>query len=404
MTAGLTLMLVVALAYLATHVVSDWVARRFLIVSGAEYLVLGILLGPQFANVLDGPALSSFAPVIALAVGWMGASVGVRLSVRSGINVPIRVYHLAVAQALITLLFVTGLELIALKLVFGHDWRVVLLPALALGAVATVSTPVAAAVVAHRTGRGPVVRLLEVSALTDAVVGIVTIGVVLCIARPLTFGVTRQLTTTEWMAISLGIGVIGGALFHLFVGSETKVDRLVISLAGSLVLASGAAAYLELSPLLVAMVVAAMLVNTSGNAAEVTAAIDRGQRPLYYVLLVFAGASWQPASVSWLLPVALYLTARIAAKIGGARVSSRVANELSMTGAGWGWALIGQGGIALAVGLDYLRHGNALYPNLVFTAAVVSVLLTDLLSARVAHAVIAQQVGRADEEEAAVHA
>ena len=32
-------------AYLAAHVAFGWLARRYLIVSGAEYLLLGILLG-----------------------------------------------------------------------------------------------------------------------------------------------------------------------------------------------------------------------------------------------------------------------------------------------------------------------------------------------------------------------
>ena len=47
MSAALILVLVVAVAYLAAHVAFDWIARRFLIVSGAEYLVLGILIGPE---------------------------------------------------------------------------------------------------------------------------------------------------------------------------------------------------------------------------------------------------------------------------------------------------------------------------------------------------------------------
>ena len=50
---SLILILAVALAYLATHVAFDWLARRFMLVSGAEYLLLGILLGPQVSGVLS---------------------------------------------------------------------------------------------------------------------------------------------------------------------------------------------------------------------------------------------------------------------------------------------------------------------------------------------------------------
>ena len=40
MSAGLILVLAVAVAYLAAHVAFDWLAKRLLLVSGAEYLIL----------------------------------------------------------------------------------------------------------------------------------------------------------------------------------------------------------------------------------------------------------------------------------------------------------------------------------------------------------------------------
>jgi hypothetical protein len=45
--------------------------------------------------------------------------------------------------------------------------------------------------------------------------------------------------------------------------------------------------------------------------------------------------------------------------------------------------------LALALALDYRRHHTASFPNLVFTAAALSVLLTYVLSARFARAVVA---------------
>ena len=45
MSAGLVLILVVG-AYVAAHLASEWLARRYLIVSGAEYLLLGIPARP----------------------------------------------------------------------------------------------------------------------------------------------------------------------------------------------------------------------------------------------------------------------------------------------------------------------------------------------------------------------
>jgi hypothetical protein len=62
--------------------------------------------------------------------------------------------------------------------------------------------------------------------------------------------------------------VLGGTLFHLFLGEERKVDRLVVSLGGAVILASGTAAYLNVSPLLATLVIGIVLVNTSRGRAE----------------------------------------------------------------------------------------------------------------------------------------
>ena len=389
MTSALVLIVIVAIAYLATHVAFDWIARRLMIVSGAEYLVLGILLGPQVTGLLDARALQSFAPLITLATSWIGASVGAELLLQRAVLLPARTYRLAFTEAIGTVVFVTAVLIIAIGALLEVQLGTALVPALGLGAIAVASTPFAAGMVAQRIGqRGPIIEQLEVTAVVDAVVAIATIGILLSIERPALHMAVRAPTPTEWAVITVAIGVIGGALFHLFLGAERKIDRLFIALAGSLILACGAAAYLELSPVFVAMLVAAMLVNTSGNGAQIKDVIAKGQRPFYFVLLIFAGALWQPTSVNAVLIVALFLAARVAGKVASARLGARFNDAFRDIGRGWGWGLIGQGGIALAIAIDYRRHDAALYPNVVFTAAVVSVLLTDLLSARVAHTVI----------------
>ena len=61
MSPSFILVLIVAVAYLAAHVAFDRLARRFLIVSGVEYLVLGLLLGPQVSGFLSEATIHAFA-------------------------------------------------------------------------------------------------------------------------------------------------------------------------------------------------------------------------------------------------------------------------------------------------------------------------------------------------------
>ena len=62
MTSTLLLVVVAVAAYLAAHVLVEWLGRRFLVVSGAEYLLLGILLGPRVTGVLTPDVVTQFAP------------------------------------------------------------------------------------------------------------------------------------------------------------------------------------------------------------------------------------------------------------------------------------------------------------------------------------------------------
>jgi Kef-type K+ transport system membrane component KefB len=402
MTPSLTLVLVVAVAYLAAHVAFDRLARRFLIVSGVEYLVLGLLLGPQVSGILSEETVRSFAPLTMLALGWVGAIIGTQFYIPELVRLANSLFQVAFAEAVATLAAVTALLTGALMWLFDINLGTAIVPSLALGAIATASAPTGIEVVARALGRrrNPALRQLQVAVAIDALVSICAMGLLACLRRPLTFaGDERPLTATEWAVLSFGVGLIGGALFHLFVGAERKVDRLFVSIGGSIILSAGAASYLGISALFPAMVVGVMLVNTSSNRDEIAATLHAAERPFYFVLLIFAGAAWAPSTREWIIPVVLFLLARAAAKIGGARLAARINGVLPALGPHWGRALLGHGGLALALAFDYQQHHGAFLPNIVFTAAIASVLLTDLSSARLVKSVLEPVMQREPEAE-----
>ncbi len=390
MSSALILIVVVVGGYLAAHVASDWLGRRFLVVSGAEYLLLGILLGPQVSGVIGADVFGGFAPFLTLALGWVGVVVGAQFSLPELVRIPAPLFRIAFFEAALTLAAVSAAMLGVFTALLGTLPEEAIFPAVALGAVATASAPTGIGLVARRLGwRGPVVRQLQLATAIDALVAIVAFSLLLTLGHgPPASSAVRPPTATEWAVISVAIGCVGGALFHLFLGNERKVDRLFIGLAGATILASGAAAYLRLSPLLPTMLIGAILANTSGNREEIRRALGAVERPLYFVLLIFAGAAWVPSTRAWVVPVLVFVAVRSAAKVGGANLAARFNRALPALGWGWGRALLGQGGLAVAVALNYLQQEGAPLANIVFTAAVVSVILTDVASARLAESVV----------------
>jgi len=398
MAGPFVLVLIVAGAYLAAHWAFEWLGTRYLLVSGAEYLLLGILLGPHVSGILEASVLNGFAPFMTLAMGWIGAAVGSYFYLPRLVRTRNALYSAAFVEALLSL-GVTAVVLTgALAWLYQLPLGDTIGPATALGAIATVSSPAGVAMLTRRlVRRGLVVRQIEVATGVDAFVAIVAFSLLLCVEHGAPRTSFRPPTPTEWAVISVAVGCVGGSLFHLFVGSERDADRLFISIAGAVILVSGAAAYLRVSPLLPTMLVGAMLANTRRNRDEIRHAITRVERPLYFTLLIFAGAAWNPeATAWWIIPALLFVSVRILAKLGAARLAAWFNGLIDAVGPRWGRALLGQGGLAIAIALNYqLFRADMLLTDVVFTAAVVSVLLTDLSSARLVQSVVQRYTRRA---------
>jgi len=198
MSSALILVLAVALAYLAARVAFDWLGRRLHIVSGAEYLLLGLLLGPHVTGILSPKLLQSFAPITALAVGWMGAIVGSRFLIADAVRIGSLVHRVAFLESIITLWVVFGLELYLLQWLFALPVDRAIGPALALGAFATMSANAGIELAARRHGEpGLLVTQLRVSAGMNAFVAISAFGILLAGNHPQNMVFGRPLTTTE---------------------------------------------------------------------------------------------------------------------------------------------------------------------------------------------------------------
>jgi hypothetical protein len=394
-SSSLLVILVAIGAYLAAHVAVQWLGRRFFFVSGAEYLLLGILLGPHVSGLLTPEVVEQFAPVTTLALGWMGAAVGVRLQLVDLVKVPGLTYRIAILESALTFLLVMAVEALAISWLYDITVAEAALPAFALGGIATASSSAGVELAANRLGeRGAEVTQLRVSALVNGIIAVVSFGLLASVWHREVLVSGRPMTPTEWMVITLAIGIAGGVLFHLFVGRDQDPDRMFISLAGAIIMVSGAAAFTGLSPLLAALAFGALVVNSTSARAPIVQAITRVERPFYFVLLLFAGAAWRPSARAWVLPVVLFLLVRLVAKVGGARLIARANGALPVLGTDWGRALVGQGGLALAIALNYVYQDGGTLPYFVFTAAIASVLLTDVISARLVHSVISPLIAR----------
>lgn len=390
MQTTLAALAVITVGYILAYLLFDRLRDRFGYVGGAEYVVIGFLLGPKVTGLLGAGQVQDLTPIVSLALGWLGMLLGTyfRLPALALISPD----HLRMAFAESGATF--GVSLAALLALFhylaGYAWPESTVQAVTLAAIATLSSTAAVDAVTRRPGgRSPIFPVLQLTARIDALVAVVAFGLILAVFHQGQVSVSvRPPTATEWAVINLAVGVASGVLFHLFLGPRGHLEgpegssRLFVALAGAIVIASGASYYLNLSPIFTNLILGFILANSGSSHRDVTRLLLATERPVYLALLIFAGAAWSPSSPELLFIAPLFVVIRLLARFAGGYVAGVLVAPPRLRNPRVGRALLAQGGIAVALAVNYTQVRPDLNPDVVLTATLVSVLLFEIVASR----------------------
>ena len=351
--------------------------------TGVPLVLLGALLGPGL-GVFDGATLRVLAPIMAIGIGWVGASFGARLEWRMLRRVTPRTWLVGAALALPVLL-ATGAAVFALGRSvgpLGDAWggaasaggRAAVGIALILGGALTTAA----------SWRGP--KLGRRNALLDTAFGTAAVAVGVALYHP--HLLLRSVALTVITSAGLG-GLFAGLARWQEDLSETAVG---VALTGVVVAGAGFSYATALSPFVVCGLIAAVVVSASPPAVRLSAQkmLRRWEIPLYAAFLIIAGALLQRFSL-WLLPAAAFLAVLRAAvrwvtvRFGLDQMDPIWRSLPFAPPREFAFPAMRQGAaaVALAAGFDLLRVDSAAGPP-----PGGAVLLTVLLSVLAAEAVV----------------
>jgi hypothetical protein len=263
-----------------------------LVATGMPFLLLGLLLGPGL-GVVDAAGLRMLQPLVALAIGWIGALFGARLEWRMVRRISGRTWLIGATLALPVLLVTTVMAWTMARALppLAEAWGRPLLPAaLVLGGALTTAA----------SQRGP--RLGRRNALLDTAFGAAAVTVAVALYHP--HAALRSLGLTL---------VAGAALGGLFValarGGLLSEPRDAGVAAFAVILCGAGFSYVAgLPPFVVCGLEAAIFMSFSP--ADVRRAVggllSRWEVPLYAAFLIVAGALLRPLT-AWLLMAAAVL-------------------------------------------------------------------------------------------------
>ncbi len=274
------------------------------------FLPLGALLGPQGIGWFTPQVLGRLDIFVTVTLAVLGVLVGIALG--REVRASMRLLVAASFESAVTVAAVAGATIFFVRSSgVPLDPGAVIAFGLAFGLCASASS----ATSAPPDSEAAASVATKVADLDD-VLPIAATTVIFAVVAP---EETAWLYAIAPVALGLIVGVIGWLLFDR---AESGAERVVFVL-GTLALAGGAAAYLNVSPLAAGLVAGVFWATVRGRADQiVTNDVQRVQHPLIVLLLLTAGALWTPSQAAlWLL--APYLLFRLVGKIAGAWLTAR---------------------------------------------------------------------------------
>ena len=407
---SITLLLV--LVVISSFVIGRLLARfasRYVVLSGAEYILVGVLIGPHVGlGLVSRSALDFVRPLIALLLGLTGFLAGLRG--REAITTPrvtlvgfgsalgvVAVCGACLLPALVSIVpvlhgrpgFVFQRELLRshglvleIYLTSSHVWL-----ALCLGAAAAVSSSfLIEGFTRLRGAAGPVTELLRAATRASQLTAVIVLGLVLATTRAADNSGSLSLNVWQWELAAVLGSVLFGLLFGWFIGRDHDPSRIFLASVGLVTFAAGAGAVLAVSPLFVNLVAGLTVAVTSAHAARLRQELERLQHVLFVLLMIFSGTLWSPVSgLLWLLPIC-YVVARFVARrvLTGFLTRLLLTERVPRIGNGF----LSQGTLATAIAVDFSMRFPQWEP-LVLTTVLLGTLLSELFSQRLTRSVLA---------------
>ncbi|HYQ30052.1 MAG TPA: potassium transporter Kef [Polyangiaceae bacterium] len=366
------------LAYLGSILVGGRAIRGFGLASGAEYLVLGFVLGPQVLSVVNRPLVETFQPVLLVGVSWLGLVLGVSYLRVGQRRVPVP--HIALGVALSALVSAC----VSVAVFFGASYfsplprvEVIALAATA-GIVCSETTRHSVRWVVERYGaKGPLADLAADTARASALFAALSFAVV---SAWLSGAALQGMSVFERVLVSLGLGVVLGFTATLLLGREFRRDESWGILLGTSLLGTGAAARLNLSPISTTFAMGLTLAIVSPHRLDIKAMVTPTEKPVLLPLLLLAGAYVNvKLPMPLLVLVGVALGAKLLARVSCGALLSLTLKPARGVGLEFGGSMLSCGALGLAVALAFSVRHPGVVADTVLLLASVGVLLGEWL-------------------------
>lgn len=386
MSPGWLLLGLLAVAFLGSNVARGRGVRGFGLPSGSEWIISGIVLGPQLFGLVHLRELSFLSPVLAAGLGWVAMTIGMRFGVclRPSLGQETRAPRLAFGLgAVVALLTAIGVASVVYVLLdrFG-----VFAPRLRLGTACWIGCSLSGS--ARQLVDWAKERHGSRGIVTDRIEAVIGGSEVVALAgtAPLSVLLFSEVSDPEglvWRAatplvLALLLGLIALWLLHF----EVRVAETWGILLGVQLLSAGLSLRAGSSVIAAGFLLGWLLGRDTNSGPELRVMTHPAEGAVLLPLLVVAGMSLQLSDVGnlgWL--VAAVVGARLFIKWLLASVTCSAIVGLPRCATSFGLSLASSGEIACLVALEYTLSNPGQLGQFVLSCALAASLLGELYGA-----------------------
>jgi NhaP-type Na+/H+ or K+/H+ antiporter len=342
----ITIGLLIALAFLGSKIF-----QRFGIPQVVGFIVIGVLLGESFLNLVPLELIENLDFVSELALGLIGFDIGGHLLFRE-----LGKYGRSIV--LILLLQSVGTMIVVGAAIYVITQNVAL--ALLMGAIASATDPASTVdVLAEYDTKGPLTtNILAVVGLDDGMALLLfSFAAVFAESLVAGSGAPTPLEILELPVVEIGgsilLGLAAGLLLEVILRKmKSHHDAMAISIA-FVFICVGLSEALGLSLILTSMVLGMIVVNRDPeHGRHIRFTIEQAGPVIYVLFFALVGARLQISLLPSMGVIgAIYLLVRFASKYGGAWLGAYLGKSDRTVRDYLGFALISQAGVAIGLAL-----------------------------------------------------
>ncbi len=355
---------------------------RAVMLTGTVYILLGVLLGGAGIGVLDSGTLSQMSPALLFGLSWVGFLFGLQFKVRQLRSLPRSYFSITALHAMVTFLLVTGAIYLLLDVLLGGRSPALLLTlAMILGSTACCTAQSALAIVDRemRLENRGLLELLRYMSAVDGLFGLCLFALATCLAAGLAGGALQPLGVVWSLAAPALAGLASTAVFIVIANGRFSRQEFGLFIMGSLMFCAGLAHTLHASTLVAGLWFGIAAANVSRHRQRTMAMVIKGEKTIYIILLLLAGASVQLELGSGLLLLGAYLAARAVGKLAGAFVATRTFRPQYPVPPHVGLGLFSEGGLPVAMVMSFRAIAGLPEAETLVMVTLASVLVSELV-------------------------